>query len=134
MKGEAKGLTQLGTETKYPNHPNEAVLETFVNKCPERHYIVEFQCPEFTSLCPKTAQPDFANITIKYSPNKLCVESKSLKLYLFSFRNYGSFMEHITNKILNDLVVACRPSWMDVVGDFGARGGIKIVVTASYHE
>ena len=133
MKNEAKGLQQLGSkETNYPQQPSEAKLETFLNQFPAREYTVTFECPEFTSLCPKTKQPDFAHITICYDPDKLCIESKSLKLYLFSFRNYGSFMEHITNTILDDLVAVCAPRFMEIMSKFYARGGIETVVEASY--
>lgn len=130
-KDEAKGLTKLGSkETVYPDAPDPSILECFENRYPERVYHVRFNCPEFTSLCPKTGQPDFATITVDYMPAKLCVETKSLKLYLFAFRNYGSFMETITNKILEDLVKACQPRWMRITGHFNARGGIEIVVHA----
>lgn len=88
--------------------------------------MVELQCPEFTSLCPKTKQPDFAKITIRYSPNKRLVESKSLKLYLFSYRNHGSFHENCVNQIAKDLFALMDPFWLEVRGDFGARGGISI--------
>ena len=87
-------------------------------------------CPEFTSLCPKTGQPDFGTIRIRYIPDKLCIELKSLKLYLWSYRNEGAFYEKVVNMILNDLVAACRPRWMEVAGDFNVRGGIATRVTA----
>lgn len=128
---EAKGLTKLGSkETTYPDAPDRSILECFDNQFPERSYQVRFLCPEFTSLCPKTGQPDFAVITVDYIPNKKCIETKSLKLYLFAFRTYGSFMETITNKILEDLVAVCSPRWMRITGTFNSRGGIEIVVHA----
>ncbi len=133
MENEAKGLKQLGAQNiEYPTSPEEAKLETFENQFPKREYTVTFECPEFTSLCPKTKQPDFAHITISYTPDKLCIESKSLKLYLFSFRSYGSFMEHITNTILDDLVAICKPLFMEVVAKFYSRGGIKTVIEVDY--
>ncbi len=129
-------LTKLGsnvTAYKY-DEPKKEMLEIFENKKQERPYLIELVCPEFTSLCPKTGQPDFATITIKYSPKKHCIETKSLKLYLFSYRNSGAFMESITNKILDDLVDICKPRSMEVVGDFNARGGITLKVRATYHD
>ena len=107
-------------------------LETFANPQPVRDYHIEFECPEFTCLCPMTGQPDFAAIEIEYVPDRLCVELKSLKLYLWSFRDEGHFFEQATNQILDDLVAACAPRRMTVVGDFAVRGGMKTVVTASY--
>ncbi|MBI1908609.1 MAG: NADPH-dependent 7-cyano-7-deazaguanine reductase QueF [Deltaproteobacteria bacterium] len=107
-------------------------LETFPNPKPDRDYEIFFDCPEFTSLCPKTGQPDFATIRIRYIPDKLCIEMKSLKLYLWSFRNEGHFYEKATNRILDDLVQACQPRWMEVIGDFNVRGGMKGIVTATF--
>ncbi len=107
-------------------------LETFANPRPERDYEINLECPEFTCVCPRTGQPDFATIRIQYVPDSLCIELKSLKLYLWSFRNEGAFHEDVTNRILDDLVQACRPRAMSVVGDFNVRGGIHTVVTASY--
>ena len=107
-------------------------LETFPNPNPERDYTIEMECPEFTCVCPKTGQPDFARIDIRYVPDRLCVELKSLKLYLWSYRQHGAFHEAVTNKILNDLVAACSPRQMTVRGDFNVRGGIRTVVTAEY--
>jgi len=107
-------------------------LETFVNPNPERDYSINFTCPEFTCLCPKTGQPDFATIKISYIPDKLCVELKSLKLYLWSYRNEGAFHEAVTNKILDDLVAITQPRFMEVIGDFFVRGGIHTVVTATH--
>ena len=107
-------------------------LDTFDNPNPERDYEICFECPEFTCLCPRTGQPDFATMRIRYVPDRLCVELKSLKLYLWSFRDQGHFHEAVTNRILDDLVKATRPRRMTVVGDFYVRGGIHTVVTATY--
>ena len=107
-------------------------LETFPNPKPERDYEIIFECPEFTCVCPKTGQPDFAHITIRYTPDQTCVELKSLKLYLWSFRDEGQFHEAITNQLLDDLVAAVAPRKMSVVGDFFVRGGIKTIVNATY--
>ena len=109
-------------------------LETFPNPNPEIDYDVEFECPEFTCLCPKTGQPDFATISIRYSPAELNVELKSLKLYLWGYRNVGAFHEAVTNKILSDLVNAVHPQAMLVVGDFYVRRGIHTIVRASYAQ
>jgi 7-cyano-7-deazaguanine reductase len=111
--------------------PSKA-LETFENPRPERAYEIRFECPEFTCLCPKTGQPDFATIRIRYSPAATCVELKSLKLYLWSFRNEGHFHEAVTNRLLDDLVAVTKPRWMVVEGDFYVRGGIHTVVEARY--
>lgn len=107
-------------------------IETFPNPNPERNYSIEISCPEFTCLCPKTGQPDFARIEIRYTPDRVCIELKSLKLYLWSYRNEGAFHEAVVNKILNDLVAATAPRWMEVVGHFNVRGGIATAVTAAY--
>ncbi len=107
-------------------------LETFPNPSPERDYEISFECPEFTCLCPRTGQPDFATMRIRYVPNRLCVELKSLKLYLWSFRDEGHFHEAVTNRILDDLVRATRPRRMTVIGDFYVRGGIHTIVNAGY--
>ncbi|MDG2148141.1 MAG: preQ(1) synthase [Planctomycetota bacterium] len=107
-------------------------LETFPNPRPGREYEVTFECPEFTCVCPKTGQPDFATISIDYVPDELCVELKSLKLYLWSFRDEGHFHEEVTNLILDDLVALLSPLTMDIEGDFMVRGGIHTVVRASY--
>ena len=109
-------------------------LETFPNPAPARDYEIRFDCPEFTCLCPKTGQPDFATIRIRYVPDDLCVELKSLKLYLWSYRNEGAFHEAVTNKILDDLVAATQPRTMTVEGDFYIRGGITTVVVASFEK
>lgn len=107
-------------------------LETFRNPNPDRDYTIQFACPEFTCVCPKTGQPDFATIKIDYVPDKTCVELKSLKLYLWSYRSEGVFHEAVTNKILDDLVTATAPRTMTVTGDFFVRGGIHTVVTVKY--
>ena len=126
-----RGLTLLGkSRTEYPDTPEKAVIETFDNKYPERDYIITFDCPEFTSLCPVTGQPDFGHITIKYIADKKCVESKALKLYLFSYRNFHSFHEEVVNRVLSDLAKACKPRWMEVTGDFMPRGGISLKIVA----
>jgi 7-cyano-7-deazaguanine reductase len=109
-----------------------ATLETFPNRHPGRDYEIEIECPEFTSVCPKTGQPDFGTIRIRYVPDKVCLELKALKLYLFEYRNQGIFYEHVTNVILDDLVAALKPRRMTVEGDFNVRGGISTIVRASY--
>src|SRR4029078_713223 len=111
-----------------------STIETFPNPRPEREFEIAIDCPEFTSMCPKTGLPDFATIRITYAPDQLCIELKSLKYYLVDFRNKGIFYESVTNLILDDLVAACAPSRMTVVGDFTPRGGIKTVVTATYEK
>jgi len=108
------------------------ILESFDNPNPERDYEIEFECPEFTCLCPLTGQPDFAKFRITYVPNEKCVELKSLKLYLWSFRDEGAFHEKVTNRILDDLVAAVKPRLMDVKGDWFVRGGITTNITVSY--
>jgi len=113
-----------------PSRPSRR-LESFANPRPSRVYEIAFDCPEFTCLCPRTGQPDFATIRIRYAPARRCVELKSLKLYLWSFRDEGAFHEDVTHRILDDLVAALRPRWMVVVGDFFVRGGIHTVVTAT---
>lgn len=107
-------------------------LETFDNQFPQRDYTVEIVCPEFTSVCPKTGQPDFGTLTFTYTPDQKCVELKSLKLYLQSFRNQGIFYEHVTNRILDDLVAAVGPRRMTLHAAFTARGGIATSVTVEY--
>jgi len=107
-------------------------LDTFPNPRPERDYEIDMECCEFTCICPRTGQPDFATIRIVYVPDQICVELKSLKLYLWSYRNEGAFHEAVINKILDDLVQACRPRKMTVTGDFNVRGGIHTTVTASH--
>ena len=110
----------------------ETVLETFPNPAPERDYTIRMQIPEFTCLCPKTGQPDFGTIIIEYIPDKLCIELKSLKLYLQSFRNEGVFYETVTNKILDDLVKVCEPRYMLVTAEFTTRGGISSIIEVEY--
>ena len=109
-------------------------IETFPNPRPGRDYEIAIVCPEFTSVCPKTGLPDFGEIRIAYVPDELCIELKSLKLYLVEFRNQGIFYEQATNQILDDLVAACRPRRMTVVGDFTPRGGISTAVTTAYQK
>jgi len=109
-----------------------SILETFPNPRKDRNYTIEFVFPEFTSLCPVTGQPDFATITVRYVPEKLCVEMKSLKLYYFSYRNKGIFYEAVTNQILDDLVAVLKPRQMTVIGQFAVRGGTAGTVTAEY--
>jgi 7-cyano-7-deazaguanine reductase len=109
-------------------------IETFPNPRPGRDYEIAIACPEFTSVCPKTGLPDFGEIRITYVPDELCVELKSLKLYLVEYRNQGIFYEQVTNQILDDLVSACRPRRMTVVGDFTPRGGIKTAVSVTYQK
>jgi 7-cyano-7-deazaguanine reductase len=111
---------------------SSSTLETFPNPRPERDYEIAIDCPEFTSVCPKTGWPDFGTIRINYVPDACCVELKSLKCYLVEFRNRGIFYESVTNQILDDLVEALHPRRMTVVGDFSVRGGIKTAVTATY--
>ncbi|MDR0974483.1 MAG: preQ(1) synthase [Ruminococcus sp.] len=127
------GLTLLGNKkTEYPSDYSPALLEAFDNKFPDRDYFVEFNCPEFTCLCPITGQPDFAKITVKYIPDVKMVESKSLKLYLFSFRNHGGFHEDSVNIILRDLVNLMKPKYIEVLGEFTPRGGISIHPFVNY--
>jgi 7-cyano-7-deazaguanine reductase len=111
---------------------SSSTLETFLNPQPGRDYEIAINCPEFTSVCPKTGLPDFGEIRITYVPDTRCVELKSLKYYLIEFRNRGIFYESVTNEILDDLVAVLRPRRMTVIGDFSVRGGIKTVVTATY--
>jgi len=126
-ESELEGVTLLGNQgTKYRDDYAPEMLETFVNKHPDREYVVTFDCPEFTTLCPKTGQPDFGHIYISYIPREKMVESKSLKLYLFSFRNHGDFHEDCVNIILNDLWELMDPRYIEVTGIFMPRGGISI--------
>ncbi len=133
---QTEGLTQLGSQsTKYIyDTPSAELLETFPNQYPKRDYLTEFIFNEFTSLCPKTGQPDFATITVEYVPAMRCIETKSLKLYLLSYRQHGSFMETIVNKIFDDLCSVCDPRWMQVTGAFNVRGGTAINVCVSTPE
>ncbi len=109
-------------------------LETFPNEYPGRHYEINISCPEFTSVCPKTGQPDFGTLHINYVPDQEIIELKSLKLYLFSYRDQGIFYEYVVNKILDDMVTACQPVRCEIVGDFNLRGGIKTVVRTRYEK
>ena len=132
-KEETQGVTLLGNQgTKYPDNYAPEVLETFVNKHPDNDYFVKFNCPEFTSLCPITGQPDFAAITISYVPDVKMVESKSLKLYLFSFRNHGDFHEDCVNIIMKDLIRLMERNSIEVWGKFTPRGGISIDPYCNY--
>jgi 7-cyano-7-deazaguanine reductase len=110
------------------------ILETFENAYPDRDYFIAHEAPEFTSVCPKTGHPDFATVILEYVPDKLCVELKSYKLYLQSFRNDGIFYESVTNRILDDLVAVTEPRYMKVTAEFGARGGISSVIEVEYEK
>ena len=114
--------------------PRQDLLETFQNEFPDRDYDIEIVCPEFTSVCPKTGQPDFAVLTITYVPDKLCIELKSLKLYLQSFRNEGIFYENVTNTILDELVALLQPRSMALLAEFSTRGGLSTNITAMYFD
>lgn len=130
---ELQGVSLLGNQnTVYSDDYNPGVLETFENKHPDNDYVVTFDAYEFTSRCPKTGQPDFAKVVISYIPNKLMVESKSLKLYLFSFRNHGDFHEDCMNIIMKDLVKLMAPKYLEVKGIFSPRGGISIYPFVTY--
>lgn len=128
QEGDLSGLTLLGQGTTRPSKQ----LETFPNHHPNRDYTVTLTTDEFTCICPATGQPDFAKLTIRYVPDERIVESKSFKLYVWSYRNEGVFHEHVTNVILDDLVAALNPRWCQVVADFGVRGGIAISVSAEH--
>ena len=132
MDRKQDGLKALGAKTQYKMDYAPEVLETFVNKHPGNDYWVRFNCPEFTSLCPITGQPDFAEIRISYIPDVKMVESKSLKLYLFSFRNHGDFHEDVVNIIMKDLVKLLEPRYLEVWGKFLPRGGISIDPYTNY--
>ena len=135
VKKGVAGLKLLGrSETHYPTKPSADILETFPNRYPQRSYWIRFDCAEFTSLCPVTGQPDFAKIRIEYIPGDRCVETKSLKFYLASFRNTQSFNEEISNRILEDLVTACNPRRAIVHGEFSPRGGISVTVDAAHPD
>jgi len=128
-------LTLLGkSDAKLPSSPAEARLETFANPAPERNYRIHFETDDFTSVCPVTGQPDFARIDIDYVPDRLCIESKSLKFYLASYRNERAFNEAVTNHILDDFVKACSPREVIVTAQFSARGGIALTVRAEYPD
>lgn len=132
MERKDEGLRALGTKTKYQTDYAPEVLEAFQNRHEANDYFVRLNCPEFTSLCPVTGQPDFAEIRIAYVPEKFLVESKSLKLYLFSFRNFGEFHEDCVNRIMKDLIALLQPKYIEVLGLFSPRGGISIHPFASY--
>ena len=130
---DKENLTQLGSgHTEYKNQYDPSVLEYVSNQNPENDYFVKFNCPEFTSLCPITGQPDFATIIISYVPDQRIVESKSLKLYLFSFREYGDFHEDVVNKIMKDLIALLDPRYIEVWGKFLPRGGLSIDPYCNY--
>jgi 7-cyano-7-deazaguanine reductase len=114
-----------------PSRPSRKLV-TFANPSPGREYVIRHECPEYTALCPVTGQPDFGTIEVVYAPARLCIELKSLKLYLWAFRDEGHFFEQVTNRILDDLVKACRPRWMTVIGRFNVRGGIGTTVVARH--
>jgi 7-cyano-7-deazaguanine reductase len=126
MRKDLGKLKSLGSKTEAPKDYDPSVLEAFGNAHAERDYWVTFTAPEFTTLCPKTCQPDFATLTIRYVPDRRLVESKSLKLYLFGFRNHGDFHEDVVNVIYDDLFRLLKPKYMEVYGKFAARGGISI--------
>ena len=126
MRQDLGKLKLLGNAAKVPCEYDPSLLEAFENRNGDRDYWVTFTCPEFTTLCPKTGQPDFATLTIRYIPAKLLVESKSLKLYLFGFRNHGDFHEDVVNVIYDDLRRLLKPKYIEVAGKFAARGGITI--------
>lgn len=126
MRDDIGDLKTLGRTVRVPMEYNPAILDAFDNRHPERDYWVTFTAPEFTTLCPKTGQPDFATLTIRYIPSKRLVESKSLKLYLFGFRNNGDFHEDVVNIIYDDLRKLLKPKYLEVYGKFAARGGISI--------
>ena len=130
---EKENLTKLGSQgTEYKSEYDPTLLESFSNRHPGNDYFVKFNCPEFTSLCPITGQPDFANILISYVPEGKLVESKSLKLYLFSFRNHGDFHEDVVNVIMKDLIRLLEPKYIEVWGKFLPRGGISIDPYCNY--
>ena len=130
---ENENLTLLGSgKTKYPNTYAPDMLERFSNKHPDNDYFVKFNCPEFTSLCPITGQPDFATIYISYVPDQFLVESKSLKLYLYSFRDHGDFHEDVVNIIMKDLIKLMEPKYIEVWGKFTPRGGLSIDPYCNY--
>ena len=134
-KQRAAQLTLLGrSDAKIPTAPEEARLETFPNPAPERNYHIHFETDDFTSVCPITGQPDFARIDIDYVPDRLCVETKSLKFYLASYRNERAFNESVTNRILGDFVKACAPRKAIVTAQFSARGGIALTIRAEYPD
>ena len=134
-RSEEKTLTLLGNKgVKYPTDYDPSLLECFANRHPGNEYLVKLLCPEFTTLCPITSQPDFGKIYINYIPGEKMVESKSLKLYLFSFRNHGDFHEDVVNVIMKDLIALMSPKYIEVKGEFMPRGGISIHPFANYGD
>lgn len=131
---DAPELSLLGKASAFPLSPDKAKLETFPNRTPGRNYTIKLETHEFSSLCPVTGQPDSAHITIIYIPDQSCVETKSLKYYLASYRNFPSFNEAIVNKVLDDLVNAMQPKWLKVEGKFAPRGGIQLTTTAEHNQ
>ena len=123
-----EGLQQSIRKLKTPS------IQTWKNQYPDRDYVIKIDIPEFTCICPKTGLPDFATIAIRYIPDRGCIELKSLKYYMFFYRDVGIFNEHVVNKMLDDFVKACRPRWMEIIGEFNARGGIKTTVAAEYGD
>ncbi|MCI7698788.1 MAG: preQ(1) synthase [Akkermansia sp.] len=132
MSDDNQDLTMLGRHTAFYTTPDAAKLEAFPNRSPQRPYVVTLDTHEFSSLCPVTGQPDSCHLTITYSPAEKVVETKSLKYYLVSFRNYPAFNEQVVNRILDDLVAAVQPRWMRVEGRFGSRGGIQLTTVAEH--
>ena len=134
MAKQTKRFRLLGrSETRLPTAPSAEILETFVNPA-KRPYWIRFESADFTSLCPITGQADFAQVAIEYQPGKRCLETKSLKFYLASYRNERAFNEQVTNRILDDLVRACQPRTMIVKAEFASRGGIALTITAGYPD
>jgi len=134
-KSDTSELTHLGSKrTDYPKKPDVSILETFKNPNQKNQYSISLNIPEFTCLCPLTSQPDYATIVITYVPDAKCVESKSLKLYMFAFRNVGSFHEAVVNRILDDLVEVLKPIYIKVNGLFNARGGINLSIVAEWSK
>lgn len=127
-------LSLLGKSSAFPAEPSREILESFPNRNANRRYWITLDCHEFSSLCPVTGQPDYAKIHIRYVPGERCLETKSLKYYLASFRNTPGFNEEIVNRIADDLFAVCRPQRLEVRGEFAARGGISLTVEASYPE
>lgn len=128
-----RGLSLLGrSDTPFPDSPTRETLETFVNRYQKRDYVITFETEDFTSLCPITGQPDFAELTIEYIPGERCIETKSLKFYLAAYRNARAFNEEVANRILDDLAAVCEPRRMRVSGHFAPRGGIALSVEATY--
>ncbi len=126
-------LTLLGKHSNFFSSPDDARLESFPNRTPDRAYVISLETTEFSSLCPVTGQPDSCHLIITYSPADACVETKSLKYYLASYRNYPAFNEQIINRIVDDLVQAISPSWLRVEGHFGSRGGIRLTTIAEHN-